>query len=500
MTIQLGPQSLLGWLAGFSVLIGASFGSVCAQPVSVNSSGQAATLPVASGGEVPVPQFGQLLQPASNCLLQPVYPLPSTPEALQQLLLLIDIHAPTCLRSAVFHAWRGAVLLALNQPAAAIESLERAILINPDLPGALLDYAAALLAIGDARSARGLLLQLGSRDDVPAVMRRLLDLELAVTNPDVLRSRWFFSTAAGVDSNLNNAPSASELTLTFPQGSLTLPLLDSSRPRRGISALAIAQWQGLKPQGSQLWLFQADVRARQTSEAATGYRQADLAATWLQAPDAPQQWIGRAGASQTTFGGQTLLQSARASWQRQWYGNALGSSATICRPSAGIEWEGRQFPSSGSLNGKYLGLVAAAVCNFDSLKNVKADGVVAQQVLNLQIRTGTDRASGEDRAGGNFRRTELRASLERNVGAFKLSGEYGFSRQVDTSGYSPLLADNLIRKINRNSLRAELSRPLGLWPQVDWFVSAEINFQHSNLEAFRSRQDAYYAGVRWSIQ
>ena len=500
MTIQLGPQSLLGWLAGFSVFISASFVSAHAQPVSANPPGLATTPPTAISGISPAPQFDQLAHPAGNCPLQPVYPLPSTPEGLQQLLMLLDTHAPTCLRVAVFHAWRGAVLLALNQPSAAIESLERALLINPDLPGAQLDYAAALLATGDARSARSLLLQLGNREDVPAVMRRLLDLELAATNPDVLRSRWFFSTAAGADSNLNNAPSASELTLTFPQGSLTLPLLDSSRPRRGSAALAVAQWQGLKPQGSQLWLFQADLRARHTSEAATRYRQADLAATWLQAPDAPQQWVGRAGASQTTFGGQTLLQSARASLQRQWHGNAPGFSTTICRPSAGIEWESRHFPSSGNLNGKYLGLVAAAVCNFDSLEGVESSGAVAQQVLNLQVRTGTDRANADDRAGGNFRRTELRASLERNVGAFKLNGEYGFSRQVDTSGYSPLLADNLIRKINRHSFRAELSHPLGLWPQVDWFVSAEINFQQSNLEAFRSRQDAYYAGVRWSIQ
>ena len=506
MTIQLDPQSLLGWLAGFSVVISASFGSAQAQPVSAGSSVQATTPYKASSGLSPAlqsdqsGQLGQLPPSAGNCPLQPSYPLPSKVEDLQQLLLLLDTYAPVCLRIAEFHAWRGAALLALNQPGPAIESLERALLINPDFPGALLDYAAALLATGDARSARGLLLQLGSREDVSPGMRKLLDLELAATNPDVLRSRWFFSTAAGTDSNLNNAPSASELTLTFPQGALTLPLLDSSRPRRGAAAMAIAQWQGLKPQGSQLWLFQADVRSRYTSEAATRYRQADLAATWLQAPDAPQQWIARAGASQTTFGGQTLLQSARASFQRQWRGSTSSFSDTSCRPSAGVEWEGRQFPSSGNLNGKYVGLVAAAVCNFVSLENAETAGVMAQPVLNLQLRTGTDRASAPDRAGGNFKRTELRASLEKNLGTFKLNGEYGFSRQVDASGYSPLLADNLIRKINRHSLRAEVSRPLDLWPQVDWFVSAEINLQHSNLDAFRSRQNAYYAGMRWSKQ
>lgn len=496
MTFPLDPQGLPGWLAGFSFILCAAVSSAYGQPTLIDLTGSTPYLrQVADRTELPS-RPESLAASATNCPLQPVYPLPTAPASLDQLLRLLDTNAPVCLSNAGFHAWRGAVLLSLNHPAPAIESLERALLINPDLPGAQLDYAAALLAVGDHRSARELLLQVDNRQDLSPGLRELLAKELAASDPDLLRSRWLLSTAVGVDSNLNNAPSASELTLTFPQGSLTLPLLDSSRPHRGSAAFGMAQWQGIKPQGSQLWLFQADLRARYTSEAATRYQQADVAATWLQAQDAPQQWVARLGASQINFGGQQLLQSARGSMQRQWRDGGSGSAAMQCRPSAGIEVEGRKFPLSSNLDGNYTGAIAGVVCADVG----ETPSALAGQVINFQARTGADRPSAEERPGGKFTRTELRASWERAFGLYKLNSDYGFSRQVDTSGYSPLLADNLVRKVIRHSLRAELAHPLGVRSYADWFVSAEINVQHSNLEAFRSRQSSFYSGIRWTLE
>lgn len=496
MTFPLDPQGLHGWLAGFSFILCAAVSSAYGQPTLIDLTGSTPYLrQVADRTELPS-RPESLAVSATNCPLQPVYPLSTAPASLEQLLRLLDTNAPVCLSNAGFHAWRGAVLLSLNHPAPAIESLERALLINPDLPGAQLDYAAALLAVGDHRSARELLLQVDNRQDLPSGLRELLAKELAASDPDLLRSRWLLSTAVGVDSNLNNAPSASELTLTFPQGSLTLPLLDSSRPHRGSAAFGMAQWQGIKPQGIQLWLFQADLRARYTSEAATRYQQADVAATWLQAQDAPQQWVARIGATQINFGGPQLLQSARGSMQRQWREGVSGSAARQCRPSAGIEVESRRFPSSSSLDGNYTGVIAALVCADVG----ETPNALARQSINLQARTGTDRANTAERPGGNFTRTEVRTSWERAFGLYKINGDYGFSRQVDTAGYSVLLSDNLVRKINRHSLRAELAHPMGTWAQADWFVSAEINVQHSNLDAFRSRQAAFYSGIRWTLQ
>lgn len=434
--------------------------------------------------------------PPGACEAKPSYPLPTGTAELQALLATLDTQAPRCLLDASFHAWRGAVLLALGRPAAAIEALERALLIAPDLPGAQLDYAQALFAVGDVASARDLLQTLARRPDLPPPLQALLAQELAATDPHAWRTRWVLTTALGHDSNLNNAPAASELTLTFPQGAVTLPLEANFRPQRGAAWLNIAQWQGLKPQGAQLWLLQAEVRARSTGQPDTRYQQADLSASWLQAPEAPRQWVVRMGASRIDFGGQRLLQSARASATHQWQASWADLPAPHCRPGLGAEAEWRRYPVTPELNGRYGGMVLSANCQ-------SAGGAaiaVPTQLVGLQARWGRDTPDNAARPGGAHNKLELRATWEGRRGAYKLNADYGYTRQSDASGYSPLLSSNLNRVVTRHTVRLEVARPLpGAWANgPEWFVSAEASQQASNLAAFASRQSALFTGLRWS--
>lgn len=482
MTFKAYPRGLGQWLAA-----GAGSG-LCLALAGLPAQAQTPSLHAA----------GPLTQPAA-CAVKPFYPLPADPASLQAMQAQLDAIAPACLHSAGFYAWRGTLLLAQRQPAAAIEALERALLLDPKLPGAQLDYVEALLGVGDAASARGLLEQLAARPDLPAHLRPLLARELAAASPDAWRSRWLVTTALGLDSNLNNAPAASELTLTFPQGPVTLPLLESARPQSGAAALNIVQWQGLKPHGAQLWLLQAELRARHTAQAATRYQQADLSANWLQAPEAPRQWIVRSGLTRVDFGGQQLLQSARASLLRQWQAPAAMPILSACRPSAGLELESRRYPVSPELNGRYGGLVGAINCI--GADSPGAAALFSHQLLGLQLRLGSDQADSASRPGGHYRRAELRATWEGRYGLSRLSADYGYTRQLDASGYSPLLSGNLARQASRHSLRAELARPLPPpWlGGADGFVSVEINQQASNLAVFESRQHAVHAGLRWSL-
>jgi hypothetical protein len=457
------------------------------------------------------------LSATAACAASPVYPLPAGTPALQDLLAQLNGQTPLCLQNAPFYAWRGAVLLALRQPAAAAEALERALLLDPNLPGAQLDYADALLGVGDTASARGLLAQVAQRTDLPANLRPVLARELAAIDPNAWRTRWLFSTARGTDSNLNNAPAASELTLTFPQGPVTLSLLEASRPQRGNANLSTAQWLGIKPAGSQLWLLQSELRSRHTDSSATRYQQADVSASWLQAPDAPRQWIVRTGLTKVDFGGQALLQGARLSVLHQWQpvaapavasaagqgGDQPGQAASVCRPSAGLEAEARRYPVSPELNGRYTGLLAAVNCSLADAAGSSAphSPLLSHQQLGLQLRLGSDQPDNGTRPGGSNRRLEVRATWEARLGAYKASSDYNHTRQLDASGYSPLLADNLARRISRHSLRAELARPLpGGWlGGAEGFVSFEVNRQTSNLAAFESRQQALYTGLRWQL-
>lgn len=498
MTFKAYPRSLGKWLAA-----GAGLG-LCLALVGVPAQAQTSSRHA----------DGLLIQPAA-CPVKPAYPLLADPASLQALQAELDAIASDCLHSAAFYAWRGALLLAQRHPAAAIEALERAMLLDPDLPGAQLDYVQALLGVGDIASARGLLAQLAQRPDLPTNLQPLLERALAATDPAAWRTRWVLTAALGSDSNLNNAPAANELTLTFPQGPVTLPLLESARPQSGAAALNIVQWQGLKPDGAQLWLLQAELRARHTAQAATRYQQADLSATWLQAPDAPRQWMVRSGLTHVDFGGQQLLQSARLSVLHQWQplglpviagvtGVAVGRadglvSGAACRPSTGAEVEVRRYPASPELEGRYTGLLAAVNCSGADLADSPA--LLTQQLLGLQLRLGNDQAGSATRPGGSYRRAELRATWEARLGAWKANTDYNYTRQLDATGYSPLLAGNLARRISRHSLRAELARRLlaGWLLGAEGFVSLELNRQSSNLAAFESRQKSLYTGLRWSL-
>ncbi|MES2999415.1 MAG: hypothetical protein V4787_01880 [Pseudomonadota bacterium] len=446
--------------------------------------------------------------PPSACPAQPVYPLPTEPAKLQDLsdrLQELSIQKE-CLVDASFHAWRGAVFMALGRSLEAVEPLERALMANPDLPGAQLDLAQALALQGDKASAAAMLEGLRGRADVPLPLRTAINTQLAALamppeKIDATAQRWYtrvrLSSMLGADSNLNNAPSNSEITLTQPTGDVTLPLDPSSLARSGAAVLTSLQWQGLKPRGDSLWVVQAEVRARRTAERVTGYEQADVSAAWLQAPAAPAQWVARVSTSHLRFGGTPLLHALRASLQRQFspFGGPLEpqekgeAPRANCKPTLGFESEHRRYPSSESLTGLYTGVVAGALCT------KVASG--AASFVNMEARWGEDRPTDPTRAGGVYRRSEIRAQAERPVFANgQASLQWSTMRQVDSEPYNALLG-NVPRTTLRHALQAE-----GAWPlsgALSLVSTAEAAWQRSNITAFISRQRSFYLGLRWEL-
>jgi tetratricopeptide (TPR) repeat protein len=456
------------------------------------------------------------------CSLQAQYPLPSARSDLQALAERQRQAADErgCLKDAFFHAWRGATLLALGQPAEAVEPLERALLENPDLPGAELDLAQALAMQGDRASARAILEAMRQRPDLPAPIAGSIDRDLKVLarppffDVDVAlaaagwHSRWQVSSLIGVDSNLNNAPASSDITLTFPEGDVTLPLDATSQPRRGTAVLSAIQWQGLRPHGDSLWVLQAELRARDATEADVRYQQADLAAAWLQAPAAPRQWVVRVASGHLRYGGTSLLHTDRASLQYQWpalgaprgsdwWAQALGA----CRPAATGEFEFRRYPSSRGLNGLYEGGAVGLLCRGASREgDSQAEGSGAASLppfYSLQARLGDERPLDEARPGGTYRRAEIRAQWE---GPLMQRGRLGLqwtsTRQSDSEPYSALLG-NLPRRTVRHMFEAEASWPL--FQGLSLVANAQAALQRSNLPVFASRQRSFYLGLRWEL-
>lgn len=463
---------------------------------------------------VPVPELAAASALVlTGCPARPQYPLPSTPEALQHALQAADAVMEQCLHDANYYAWRGALQLALGRNAAAIESLERALLLAPDLPGAQLDYAQALMNDGDYLAAQALIEQLQLRVDLPAYLRPMLrqsqwalasviqeGTEPAAGAPGLL-SRWKLSSAMAYDSNLNNAPAASNLTLTFPQGPLTLPLDNDYRPRAGAAWYNSAQWQIIQPLDQQALLLSAQLRTRTTAQnGRTGYLQTELAAYWLQAPAAPAQWIGRLAWSRLEFGNAHWLTTLHGSLQRQWRIDAVPIAwpalASTCRMGWGMEAENRRYPTNAELNGNYLGTLFSLHCVDDAAPAV-ATG------YGVQLRWGQDRPNYGQRPGGRYTRSELRLNWATQLASSpgRLSVDYHWTRQNDSRGYSPLLENNATRHSRRQGagLTVDYPLPASQWAGAQAFVTLEANRQHSNIASFSMRQRSVTAGLRWEL-
>lgn len=391
---------------------------------------------------------------------------------------------PQCLHNAPYYRGLAQAWLAMGNTAPALEALERALLLEPDHPGTQLDYAQTLLAVGDVASARPLLGQLQTRADVPAHLQPLLQQQLAQLNAAQNAGPWVqrltVSAAVVADSNLNNAPANNTLTLTLPQGNINLALASGYQRQAGVGQLLQAQWVALQPVGAQMWVWQADVRQRHHALPAHRYTQANASATWLQAPDAPRQWLAQAHASTLYWGGQHLHQSLRGGLQHQWQFTAG------CHGALGGELEGREYPFSPSLNGVYRGLNAQWVCQMPT------------QRWQLQLRAGQDQAEQNTRAGGHYRQQELHLSWQKHWGPQQLVLAYQLAWQQDGTGYSPLLQANAPRQQQRQALGLEWAAPLAAGSAWQWYASLEWSRQRSNLGLFATARHALGLGVRWT--
>lgn len=397
--------------------------------------------------------------------------------ALEHLLPLLD----ACLRSAPYFRQLGAAYLAAGQPDAAADAFERALLLEPDHPGTQLDYADALLRMGSHASATPLLQQLLARPDLPTHLRPVLQakLEALTQPPQRWLHRWVVGAAAVVDDNLNNAPLSSTLTLTLPQGVVHLPVSPDFRPRAGAALLGQWQWTAVRPDGPALWAVQADFRYRHHAQAAHRYGQAELAAGWLQAPDAPRQWLLRGSVTALQWGGQALYQAARTAVQQQW------RLDNACRAGLGGEAEWRHYPGSTTADGTYRGIAVQWQCTHQNYG------------WQVQVRAGGDYPHNPTRAGGRYHQQELRTAWNQTSGAWRWSLEYQLAAQQDAAGYSPLLANGQQRHQRRHAVALELSTPLA-GPASGWrgYVALDISRQYSNLQPFATARRAISVGVR----
>ena len=159
--------------------------------------------------------------------------------------------ADPCDEQASCQAQKGSQLLAQGRVEEAAVALEKALLLDPNLPGAQLDYAQALALIGLKGSARAMLADVLKRPDIqPNLKFKLASAQNAptqATQPS-LASEWQWSklaqAALGHESNLNSATFTDSLTLMLSNGPVTIGLADSAKPISGPATKTLLAIQG----------------------------------------------------------------------------------------------------------------------------------------------------------------------------------------------------------------------------------------------------------------
>jgi len=429
--------------------------------------------------------------------------------------------ADPCDEQATCQAQKGALLLSQGLVEEAAVALEKALLLDPNLPGAQLDYAQALALIGLKGSARAMLADVLQRPDIqPNLKSKLVGAQNApneATQP-TLQPPWqwskFVQVALGQESNLNSAAYSDSLTLMLSNGPVTIGLADSAKPISGPAAKTLLAIQGSTRAGSGLLALgelslgaslsnktplQTDAltgikpERNQTAEAVAKFSLPMIAGAasgqWQISASATQFWLSSASAySDTGF-------NLKFNWDQTFepsFKGLLGLDGQACKLAPSLGQTRQTFPLSGSLDGVYAFARIELLC--------KAQTQESQVVLG----SGSDKAQNASRPGGDKKRQDLLIRHERLVplptsfGPLAQSGQLSawmrYASSVDAQIYSELLGE-----LKTSTHRTDWG--VGFWVPLNKAWSAGLNLeatsQRSNNTLFKLRNSGVYVGIRW---
>jgi len=414
---------------------------------------------------------------------------------------LLDV-LPDCQKSALWLANLGHYLNRLGRYQEAADHLERALLLEPELPGARLDYALSLAGLGDTSSALALVNDLLAAPNVPNTIRIALEHQKARWRTDAGAAyAWqvsgMVSARLGFDSNLLGSPNLNALTLTFPGQTQILPLDPDNRPKAGGYQRADAQMLLRRddPDGAH-WDINASLRRRDSPHVAgAGTTQLDLQLEYntYQYPAVSQRDSTGyyLSASVSALDAQAGTRYRALGVAGGWATQGQRPSGQVCQARLGLELQQRDYISNALLSGRYAGLAAAWSC-------VQPAG--AQWLLGLKA--GRDTAFDAARPGGDQNQFAMRLvgylPLQLVSGAAKgaILSDLELAHSRDAGAYSALLRSGLPRTITRASARMEYQHPISQHAQ--WVFGAEWVAQQSNLDLFNMQSRGLYTALRLS--
>lgn len=449
------------------------------------------TPPTAARQACPAPLFGA--------------DVPIGKDAIRTELLALAGLAEACDMRADFHAHRGGLLLSAGWPQEAAIALEKALLLNPELAGAQLDYAQALVQLGQRQQARDLVSQVAQRPDIEPGLKQWLQEGLspgtALPRENAARegllapeAGWSWAgivqSGMGHENNLASATHTASLTLYLATGPVEVPLADTERPKSGMAAKVLAATQGVRAVGDGQLRLNAAVQGRRAAGAVVADNQlaeAGLAYAWPLGPGIVSGALGLHSFVQTgVYNYKDQVYSLKYEPLPTWMG---------CKWSGALSRTEQQYINSPSLDGHYDHFRLESACRPAASARLVAP---AETIAGLSV--GRDHPLRPDRPGGIKNRLELYARHEapltlpglRRPGTLTAWARYSHSQ--DEKVFSTLLGD-----APTHTHRQDFG--LGMWwpVQPGWSVGLDVEstLQKSSNTLLNIRNSSIYGGVRW---
>ncbi len=478
-------MSVLAWVLAWVLASALGFVLTAAVPAFANSSADpaSATLSIepADGG------------PALTCERAISRPWPATASQRSAYLQTMEGLRASCIDSPGFLAVLGGLLLEDGDPEQALIWLERSLLLDPGNLGAQADHALALAALGEGRALEQLAKAWAVRTDIPPALRARLfppqltfarSARLGRTGLPVWGLQREISLLGGYENNLDQSPRLTELTLTAPEGNVTLPV--SSQPRRGAALFTSAALQGAySPEPGTVWRTGLTASTRRTaSERPTDWTYVQWAASglhswawWRTHLELGASWVG--GPLNEPY---RLMRA----------GLATDVAARSCRLRLGVDAEQRRQLTTASFNALATGVQLGAQCPLLS---------VAGGAWSLFLRGAQDRPDDDTRPGGVQRQLTAGARLSVPLGPqWQVDLSLRLSEVQDQLGYSVRLKSDAVRWVKQQQINAELSyRPASsILGGAQAVLQLQLVRQASNLPIFEYGAMTIYSGLRWN--
>ncbi len=409
--------------------------------------------------------------------------LESDPQLVQETL---SESLENCYENSEYFAIRGAVQLSIGDLFQALESLERALLLDPENGSAAVDYAEILFRQGQVLAALEMNSQLLAREDLPEGLTELMKERQRIWQSYRSDTNIGFGLYYGHDNNLNSAPLGEQLTLTLSGQPVSLDVSPEFRATPGSYASLLAgvtrSTQGFKVNSRISGL----IRGRFSENSRYEIVQANSLYSVADSSENPR-WAAVVGLDHLNFGGRGIYSSSTA---RAGYAFTRFGGCSI-GPTLALQYQ--LFHQQSLLSGFESSLGGEINCQFSSPAAIFNRFSMTASVVN-------NRATQSGRLGSDRDGWRLNLSAQKRLGRGLLLAQYVRTELTDETGYSPIFDYGAKRRETLDSVYFRYLQPLPLFGRTAQFVASLYHHsQRSSIELFKTRGTTGEIGISWGI-